>query len=85
MLGQLSYPELVPAGGPTRCSQIQAWFGLVKLGKETSTVATLGDLPGPEYREASKSPDSVKSITGREILCKNEFFAIYFMCLMAYF
>ena len=50
--GQLSYPELVPAGGPTRCSQIQAWFGLVKLGKETSTVATLGDLPGPEYTPA---------------------------------
>ena len=32
----------------------------------------------------SKSPDSVKSITGREILCKKYFFAIYFMCLMAY-
>ena len=32
----------------------------------------------------SKSLDSVKSIRGREILYKDEIFAIYFMCLMAY-
>ena len=31
-----------------------------------------------------RCPDSVKSISGREILCKNKKNSIYLMCLMGY-
>ena len=52
--------------------------------KETLTLLYAGFSINTNTRGGSKSLDSVKSITGREILCKNEIFVIYFMCLMAY-
>ena len=63
------------------------WVGGGGLGYWINTNLTLLYTLIHAYtgREGSKSPDSVKSITGREILCKNVFFCYLFYVLNGVF
>ena len=57
----------------------------VTLGILTTLVLVFNNFGGFGFGlVGSKSPDSVKSIKGREILCKNQKNGIYFMRLMGW-